>query len=483
MYGSPVRDSKIIYAITKLSRSERARFQRYIDSPYFNTDPNLAQLYTLIADALDDSAGDDLDKRKLWEQVRPDLAYNDARFRKYASDLLKHLEGFLYQEYTRQDKGHEYIFILDALHERRMQKLYNSAVRSGRDLIARRPQRDSAYFQRLYAMEKRFYDLSDEKAHRGVAAPTTDIVDALDIFYVIEKLRLFCSMHVRSFYVKSEYDFRLIKEILDLLERNDMLDIPAVEIYYRMSLTYERPDDVANYERLKQLVVSNHAIFGADELHEIYQGLLNYNARGINRGTPGATEELVDLCDIIYRAQVFNAQGELSPWVFRNGIVCALRIERFDWVEHTLTHYSQFLPEGLRQNAINFNYAQLHFYRKDYGKVLEYLQEVAYDDPAYLLNSRGLLVAVYYELGQLEPLFSTINAFRTFLKRQPEMSERVKAGYRAFLKVTQRLANTQRGDATRIRWVERFLADNPTTVSRQWLETKLDDLRQGRRRW
>ena len=478
-----MRDSKIVYAIDKLSRVERNRFQRYLDSPYFNTDPNLAKLYTVIGEQLPAILDDQLDKQDLWKLVREDTPYNDTRFRKYTSDLLKHLEGFLYQEYTRQDKGHEYTFILDALNERRMEKLYNSAVRSGRDFITRRTQRDSQHFQRLYAMEKRFYDLSEEKVHRGVAAPTTDIVDALDIFYVIEKLRLYCSMQVRSFYVKSEYEFRLIQEIINLVEQNDLLDIPAVEIYYRWSLTYSRPDDQENYERLKHLVTSNHDLFSADELHDIYQGVLNYHARGVNRGLSGSNDEFIAICDIIYQRKVFSAQGELNPWIFRNSIVAALRVNRFDWVEHTLTHYAQFLPADLRENAVNFNYAQLYFYKKEYGTVLDYLQKVAYDDPAYLLNSRGLLVAVHYELGQLEPLYSSINAFRTFLKRQPEMTERVKAAYRGLLKVTQRLARTQYGDDTRIKGIEKYLEENPTTVSMQWLQTKLQELRTNKRGW
>lgn len=478
-----MKDSKVFYAIERLNNRERGRFRKYLESPYFNSDPKLTELYETIIKKEKSILSDKIDKKGLWNLVRPEKVYNDVRFRKYSSDLLKHIEGFLYQEYTSQDKGHEYPFVLDALNERQMEKLYDSVLRGGRDAIQKNTRRDSRHFQRVYAIEKRFYDLSDSEKKRGVAATTTDIADALDLFYIIEKLRLQCSVLVRRFYLEDDSSLRLINEVIKVAEEHDLLKYPAVEIYYRLVLTYSSPLDLENYSRLETLIKSNHDLFEPDELMDLYFGLLNFQARSINRGEDKAMEKLVDIYDHMLRNEVFNSQGELSPWSFRNGILVGLRTGKLDWVQDVLDSYSDRLPADYAQNALAFNYAQLYFYRKEYGRVLEYLQDVEYQDPAYALNARGLLVAVYYELGQIEPLYSTIHSFRTYLKRQKQLSEKVRNGYRDLLKVTQRLAKVTNRDTKKISAIETFLEENPSTVSRQWLTTKLEELKAGKRPW
>ncbi|MFK8055602.1 MAG: tetratricopeptide repeat protein [Saprospiraceae bacterium] len=478
-----MKDSKVFYTIERLSNRERSRFRKYLKSPYFNSDPKLTELYETIVKKQKAVSSNKLDKEGLWLLVRPDKNFNDVRFRKYTSDLLKHIEGFLYQEYTRQDKGHEYPFVLDALNERQMDKLYDSVLRGGRDAIEKNPRRDSKYFQRTYAIEKRFYDLSDSERRRGVAATTSDIADALDLFYIIEKLRLHCSVLVRSFYLEGDYSLRLISEIIKEVETSVLREYPVVDIYFRLIQTYTKPEDKSNYETLVGLVKSSHILFDPDELEDLYRGLLNYLNRGINRGDSKALYRVVELYDYMLVNEVFNAQGELSPWAFRNGILAGLRTEQFDWVSNTLKIFNDKLPADYRDNAVSFNYAQLYFYQKEYGRVLEYLQDVEYQDPAYSLNSRNLLVAVYYELGQIEPLYSTIHSFRTYLKRQKQLSEKVRTGYRDLLKVTQRLAKVMHGDSKKLAAIESFLDENPSTVSRQWLTTKLEELKAGKRPW
>jgi len=478
-----VKDSKVFYAIERLNNRERGRFRKYLESPYFNSDPKLTELYETIVKKEKAISQQKIDKKSLWMLVRPEKSYNDVRFRKYTSDLLKHIEGFLYQEYTRQDKGHEYPFVLDALNERQMDKLYDSVLRGGRDAIEKNPRRDSKYFQRTYAIEKRFYDLSDSERMRGVAATTSDIADALDLFYIIEKLRLHCSVLVRSFYLEGEYTLRLISEIISEVENSTLRDYPAVDIYFRLIQTYAKPEDKVNYETLVNLVKNSHMFFDPDELEDLYRGLLNYLNRRVNKGESESLFKVVELYEYMLENQVFNAQGELSPWAFRNGILAGLRTEQFDWVLKILEEYSFRLPEDYRDNAVSFNYAQLYFYKKEFGMVLKHLQQVEYQDPTYSLNSRNLLVAVYYELGQIEPLYSTIHSFRTYLKRQKKLSEKLRTAYRDLLKMTQRLAKLTKRDSKKIAVLEAFLEENPSTASRQWLTTKLDELKDGKRPW
>ena len=478
-----MKDSKVFYALNRLSSKERLRFAKYLESPYFNTDPNLVELYKSILSLEKKIEKDQIDKKDLWASVRPDEPFNDTRFRKYTSTLLKHIEGFLYQEYTSQDKGHEYAFVLDALNERRMDRLYSSVLRSGRDAINKAPVKDSKYYQRTYAIEKRFYELTDKERQRGVAANTRDIADALDYFYISEKLRLHNSVLGRNFYLDGGYSLRLVDEIIEHVEKENLFHVPAIEIYYRLANTYKNPDDQENFELLFKRIKESHDLFSPDELEEVYRGVLNFFVRGANSGKTEALISLVDIYKYMLEREVFNSVGELSPWAFKNAILAGLRTEQFDWVLNTLENYSEKLPKDYKENALAFNYAQVYFYRKEFGKVLEYLQQVEYQDPTYALNSRNLLVAVYYELGQLDSLDSTINAFRTYLKRQKNLSEKLKRYYRDLLKITYKLASLTSKDIEKIKKIETYLQENTSVASIQWLISKVEELKAGNRKW
>jgi len=101
---------------------------------------------------------------------------------------------------------------------------------------------------------------------------------------------------------------------------------------------------------------------------------------------------------------IFN-EGELSPWVFKNIVLSGLRLGEYDWTEKFIKDYKERLPDESKNNAVTFNLAQLYFFKKDHDKVIRLLHQVEYEDPAYNLNSKIMLIATYYETDELEPLY------------------------------------------------------------------------------
>ena len=472
-----------MYAIQRLTGRERSRFRKYLESPYFNTDERLLVIYDYLDKAPDKSSGESLTEEAIWVSARGEEPFNNARFRKYLSDLLKLLEGFLYQEYAKTDKAHEHAHLLEALHTRKMDRLYASVVKASRNSILKYPKRDSRHYQRKYSVERRFYEISDSEMHRGVISNSREIADALDYFYIIEKLRIYCSVLGRLFYLDDSYELRLMPEVIQEARVLAEQDLPAVRIYLRIIDSHLEPDNYDNYVALKADIIIHGDLFEPDELVDIYYGAVGFLVRRSNAGDRDSLTEIVDLYDRLLSQGVVNAQNELSPWTFKNAILASLRTGQTEWALECLEKYSHRLPQDYRENALAFNYAQVYFYRKDFGKVLEYLQKVEYEDPAYALNSRNLLVAVYYEMGQIESLYSATNSFRTYLKRQKQLSSKLKSAYRNLLTSTLNLAKATSSDTKRLAKIQTFLEDNPSTGSRQWLLDKLEELKAGQRKW
>lgn len=478
-----MKESKLFYAISHLTSIERNRFKKYLQSPYFNSDNNITMLYQLILKNELKINKDSFSKEKLWTAFRKDSPFNNSRFRKYSSDLLKHLEGFLYQEYTRQNKGHEYPFVLDALNERKMDKLYNSVLRSGRDAIKKNENRDSRYFQQVYAIEKRYYEISKENVSRGSAADATDIASALDYFYIIEKLKIHVSQLSDGFFFPKEYSLLLLDEIMDTVEKENLLNVAPIEIFYRLVKSYQNLEDKDNFLKLRKVTNANKNFFEPDDLVEIYSGISNYLIRKINKGDREALKDMKNLVDEIVENEVFNAQGELTPWSFKNAVIAGLRLGEYDWVLKFINENNHRLPADYKNNALSFNYAQVYFYMKEYDKVIKHLQVVEYEDPTYALNSRALLAAVYYEVGEIDPLFSTIGSFKTYLHRQHSLNKNIVSAYLELCTLIGRLTRLRYSDDSGINNLEKYLEENKGIASRQWLMQKLTEIKENKRPW
>ena len=115
-----------------------------------------------------------------------------------------------------------------------------------------------------------------------------------------------------------------------------------------------------------------------------------------------------------------------------------MRYGAFDQVENFIVEKSQLLHKDQRDNAINFNMARLHFYKKDFDAVIECLNKVTYEDVFYAINSKMLLQASYYENKEFDALESSIDAFIRYLQRDKSVERLRVTAYMNFCKLLRR---------------------------------------------
>jgi hypothetical protein len=169
-------------------------------------------------------------------------------------------------------------------------------------------------------------------------------------------------------------------------------------------------------------------------------------------------------------------EGELSPWYFKNIVNIALRVGEYDWAENFINQYSSMLPELLRENSLTYNLAQVFFFRKEYDKVLEQLRNVEYDDVAYNLGSKAMLLATYYETDEMEPLYSLFESFRAYLNRHKDIPVNRRKNYGNLIRFTRKLTRIMPGDQSAVDKFKKELKETKNVASLNWLKEKLAEL-------
>lgn len=470
-------NSKLYSILEHFNKYEQNRCRKYIQSPYFNKAQELIDLYEIFIKRINSSSQRPFTKEIIWKKLVPKKAFDDVRFRKFCSDLLKLVEGFLSQTFYEENQLYKVTCLIKAVGRSKMEKLFNSSMRSARRLSQQQGHKPASYFYHQYAIEKSYYDLTESDRNRSDKTNIEDIIQNLDYFFLGEKLRLFCSVLSRQYVVSHEYNLLFIEEIINHIENNIELfeKIPAIITYYQIYMTQTSTEEEL-YFKLKNTLDKYGLFFPQSEAYDMYSYAMNYCIRRINKGQPKFLNELFKLYEILINKEIIFTENELSPWDFKNIVVVALRLGKYDWTENFINKYKDRLPEASRENAVTYNLAQVYFYQKRYEKVIPLLHAVEYEDLSYNLGSKSMLIATYYETDEIEPLYHLFESFRTYLNRHKDIPANRRKNYGNLIKYTKKLTRIRPGDNAALKKLKEEVENTKNIASINWLKEKIAEL-------
>src|SRR5688572_16717901 len=94
-----MRETKLYSTLVQLDGFELNRLHRFILSPYFNRNDAIIRLFEWVKEDLKSPNAQQVTKENLWDICFSDEEpFNDGRFRKLQSDLLRLIEEYYAQE-------------------------------------------------------------------------------------------------------------------------------------------------------------------------------------------------------------------------------------------------------------------------------------------------------------------------------------------------------------------------------------------------
>ncbi len=478
-----MRSSKLYSILETFNKYEQNRLRKFLHSPYFNKNERIHVLFELLTQDVNkpqEKRPKELDKYQLWAALHPAKTYDDVRFRKYCSDLLKLVEAYLAQEMFESNPLYKATLLIEAVGHRKIEKLYNSVMRTANRYAENYPYKSALYYYHQYQKEKNFYDLNEAELKRAEKSNMEEIANNLDRFFLAEKLRIYCAVLNQQKLVSVEYNLLFIEEIIRHIEQHledKYAEVPPIAVYYQIYLATQYPQEERHYRKLKKLLAKHIDAFPKKEALTIYYSAINYCIQKVIHGHAEFQKELFDLYRTMLEKDILLANGELSPWDFKNIVLVGLRMKAYDWTEQFIRNYQNDLPEQFRRNAVTYNLATLYFRKKEYPKVVELLREVEYEEFSYNLNSKVLLMATYYEMEEFDPLHFLMESFRTYLMRHKEIPPDRRKIFSNFIRYTRKLTRLIPGDVKAIEKVQKELEADKEVVNKDWLLEKLEELK------
>ncbi|MEZ4921432.1 MAG: hypothetical protein R2792_20220 [Saprospiraceae bacterium] len=435
-----MKQSKLIELLTSFSARDWRRFQEFLASPYFNKQPEMANVAAILHENLDEIREGGRETFFSW--VFPNQPYDDKKLNHLNSQLLQLAEQFLgFEKYQERDGVHQ-LDVLEALSDRRLEKHYQFQLNKTRKIQEQDLVRDANFHLMGYQLENLEADRFSKSAVRKYNTHVQRTADHLDRFYLAEKLRCTCYMLTSQLVLASSYNLELVGELEHFLDTHTMpADAPVVEAYFRVFKMLTQPEAESDFILLRDLLFNSKVLFNADELAELYQYAINFCNLQIMKGQEAYVQRALDLYVGGIDQKIILEQGVLSPWHFKNIIKLALRTRQYIWTESFIRSNTSLLDPGFREDAYHYNLAELFYYTREYDQAMKHLQQVEFTDVHYNLGSKEMLCKIYFETDALDALESLLHAFKTYLLRNKTISNDLRRTYMNFIRILQQVPN------------------------------------------
>jgi hypothetical protein len=426
--------------IQALSPKSRERFRLFANSPYFNLHEKTARLLDLFLSHID-TKPKALEKEAAFRKLFPGQPYDEQQIHNLMSYLKKLYLRFISYEHLEQKRYYEQVFTIEAAYEEHQFDILTNRGKQLQKKLDEDAIHDSDFFFASYRINHALGYYSGHYIDRAHTDIFQHMLDDLDKYYIVEKLRNCCHLTANSIMMNTAYNFHFLDELLQYLESNwaAFEQERSIVLYYTILMSLRDEENPAYYQRLKQMLAEEMGGVSKSEGRDLYSFSYNYCIRMINAGYNEYQSELFDLYRQGLRQGLVLEKGMISEWDYKNIATLGAGLQEFEWTEQFLNDYREKLPPHRQENAYNYNIGNLYFNKKRYNDALSALLLVQFTDVKYHLSTTFLILRTYYAMKDTEALLSLIETFRIYVIRNRKITTEEKRGYTNFLRFARRL--------------------------------------------
>ncbi len=475
-----MKDLKLTEILSAFTPDEIRRFRKFVESPYHNGSVNVTNFFKEVVKYYPDFSSRNYNLNYIHSKLFPQKKYHEGVMRNLASDLYKLAESFLVFENT-QHKDFEYgLSLLKEFKKRGLTDLFNINYKKILSNL-NKTRKDESYLFNLYQLEREFWSLFivDKKTgrkHGEFVSKVTDNSILLIKFFLARLLTTYCSIVSNAVDFDSKPELRFYNEIKQHIEKYKYDDTPAIKLYFN-SLKLSMGDaDENTFDQLHVGIKKDKNKLGHNDLHVLYISILNYTI--IKRNF----EACFEIINEILEGEYYTRRGKdmfMEYGFYSASVHTGLYLKKFKWVENFIKNYREKINPPHRDNAHFYHYSLFEFIKKNFEKAADLLSNLSPTDFFLLIYTQRLRLAIYYELGRTEEIYSIIDSFKHTLTRHTQVEERHKKIYRDFLENFTMLHKLKLNydDYQHSILKVKILNQNDHTVFKQWFNEKLFELK------
>lgn len=468
-----MNNSALVEVIQHLSAWEIRNFRHWLESAAFNPRPARSQLFGFIVSELAKKQKPEAEKAAAAIGIGHDPGGKKLRYE--MTGLLDLLHEFLVWQEMNADACQRQLYLLRALRKRGLEKNFGLAEREMEKAMDKSSERSLARYLLDFQCQQEKYEWDAQK-QRGHFFPFDTMSKNLNAWYAGQLMQMACiskakgAIQRQEGFVTPDWAHAMLQQMPERPHET----LPAVALYHlghEMLSQSENPDLVSEF--LKMLK-ENTPKLPAQEAKGLLMMAINHGIRRINEGDRTAIRNTLDFYLLGLESKLLHdEQGLLSKYTYKNVLMSYLALEEWGKARHFLEKYRLELIPAERENVYQYNLSILHFRQGDYDTTLDLLRNVTFSDPMYNLESRKMLLKIYFEQNAIGPLESLLENMLTWLRRHPEIGYH-REMYRNLARFTGRLLRIPVQDKEARKRLAAKVRETPLVAERGWLLEKIE---------
>jgi len=397
----------MIEHINNLKEDEIYQFEKFIISPYFNSNRNLIILFGYLKNKYPCITEEDITKEKLSMIVYEEDKVNDAKIRKLISDFSQVFEKFVMQNEFERNSISNKVLLLQGLRRRCLFKRFDCRFSELYESQRRKFSKDSEYYHNQINIENEvyYYDFSKYKLeYANCLQNKSDNIDFLFLFYKLHNFYEMIQNKINRGPSSQDFKMNFHADIISFVETNIQKikkKHPNIFIIYSVLMMWNTNKDeylvqIMNYLNL------NGRKFTKENLSYYYNYIVSYYMHRINQGKIEFRKKVFELFKMMREKKLFLIDNMITDTEFNNVINVSLALNEFKWAAGFIEEYGKYLDASFRKDSYSMARAKLYFHQKDYENIFSFLKEIEFKDPVYYINSKFLLAKVYFETRNID---------------------------------------------------------------------------------
>ncbi len=466
-----MENSKLLTLLQTFKSSELREFKDFVASPYFNKNKELVLFYAYLRKHAPHFPPAKIERLAIYKALFPNKPYDEKHLNYLMSFLLKLAEEYVGLKKYQTTKTLGEYQQLSSFVERDLDKHFHYSFNKATRSLDKSPFRNMDFYRQQYLLADVAAQYFANQKIRKHDSYLQQAANNFDLYYLANKLKYCCELLNRQKLVKGEYELKMIDEIQAFLTLHPHENIPAIAIYHQILMTLTKEDAHHHFEKLKELLLRYQEKFPNQERKEMLLYALNFCIRQANSGKQNYIEEAFNLYFKGIESELLFENGYLSPWAFKNVIRSGLMLKRYDWVENFIDKYNKKQAPEFRQNGFHYNMADLYYSKKEFNIAHQHLAQVEFTDIYINLDSKKMLMKIYFESGEIEALLSSIASFNIFLKRNKIIAPNVRDHYKNFTTMLGLMAKQGYSSAS----LKKKLDGMKSIADRNWLKKMIGE--------
>lgn len=470
--------SNLINLLSRLDKQEFRKFGKFLESPYFNNNLKLTELYNVLTDFYPDFESLELSKENIFRKLYKKDSVIMGTMYYLISEMESLLERFISIEKT--DPLEQEIVFLNELGKYRLDNYYDKKYKEIKKKISHAydPKNLLAFrlaeINRFHKIEKKEF-LTKKDAFKSEWTEPIDELFRLFIKNMIWNIELLSNFKQ---YFSKDLKVPMYHEIMDYISGSGIYenDIMLKTAFYRIKMIYESDEEY--FFKLKDLIKKKHKNIPSDLLEETLAQMNNFTVQKMFEGKDFNEEQFQ--IHKLYLELMFKGNKDLIPVdAFFQIFSQAVFLEKYEWANDFVDKYGKRLESKFRNNAINYSHAVIQYNFKDYEKALKHLSLIKnFSYVHYKPAVKILQMKVFYNLKLISEAEDAAKSFLQFLRNDKLLNSEVRKSYLNFTRYFLKLLNAGSGNRTsKIRSLKYSLSNDKNFITgKLWLMNKADEL-------